>query len=76
MTKKQQKAAEQAIRKIAKRDGVSIEYVRKQMQLAMLSGLCSSDPAHKAFWGNVPSRTEIPTPEELITHIAKKLTQK
>jgi hypothetical protein len=30
--------AENAIRKIAQRDGVSVEYVRTQMKIAMLSG--------------------------------------
>jgi hypothetical protein len=66
-----QKAAENAIRRIAEREGVSTEYVRRQMQLAMINGLCSTDPKIKAFWDAVPCETEVPTPEELIIHISK-----
>ena len=36
------KSAQSAIKKIADRDGVSVDYVRKQIQLAMLNGLSST----------------------------------
>ncbi len=71
-----QKAAETAIRKIAEREGVSTEYVRKQMQVAMLNGLCSTDPKIKAFWDAVPRDKEVPTPEEFITYISLKIKRK
>jgi len=68
--------AENAIRKIAERDGVSTEYVRKQMQIAMLNGLCSTDPKIKAFWAAVPCEKDIPTPEELILYISETVRRK
>lgn len=68
--------AENAIRKIAERDGVSTEYVRKQIQIAMLNGLCSTDPKIKAFWDAVPCEKDIPTPEELILYISEMVRRK
>jgi hypothetical protein len=62
------KLAENAIRKIAKRDGVSVEYVRGQMKIAMLNGLCSTDPKAKVFWDSVPHKGQVPTPENFILH--------
>lgn len=70
MKKRQKQIAEDAIKKIAKRDGVSVEYVRKQMQIAMLNGLCSTDPKIKEFWDSIPREGDIPTPEELILYTA------
>lgn len=70
MDKKKLKIAQNAIREIAMREGVSEEYVRKQMQIAMLSGLCSTDPKVKARWESVPREGDIPTPEELIVFCA------
>lgn len=63
-------AAENAIRKIAEREGVTTEYVRKQMQIAMLNGLCSTNPRIKEFWDRVPREKEFPTPEEFIVYMA------
>lgn len=75
-TTKQKIVAENAIRKIAERDGVSTEYVRKQMQIAMINGLCSTDPKVKAFWAAVPRESEVPTPEELIIYISETVKRK
>lgn len=68
--------AENAIGKIAEREGVSAEYVRKQMQIAMINGLCSTDPKVKAFWAAVPREEEVPTPEELIIYISETIKHK
>jgi hypothetical protein len=67
---KKRRIAEKAIIKIAERDGVTTEYVRKQIQLAMINGLCSTDPKIKAFWDSIPREKDIPTPEELIIHVS------
>lgn len=71
-----QLVAENAIRKIAEREGVSTEYVRKQMQIAMINGLCSTDPKVRAFWASVPHEKEVPTPEELIIYISDMIKHK
>lgn len=68
--------AENAIRKIAIREGVTVEYVRKQMQIAMINGLCSSDPEVKAFWDSIPREKEVPTPEELIIYVSEMVKRK
>ena len=68
--------AENAIRKIAIREGVTVEYVRKQIQIAMINGLCSTDPKVKAFWDAVPCEKDVPTPEELIIYISETIKRK
>lgn len=71
MDKNKLNIAQNAIKEIAKRDGVSVDYVRKQMKIAMLNGLCSKDPQVKRFWDSVPRESEILTPEELIIYITE-----
>jgi hypothetical protein len=66
------KAAEKALKIIASREGVSVEQVRKHIQLAMLSGLVSSDTTIRACWASIPSCGEVPTPEEVIAFCASK----
>ncbi|WP_444658339.1 hypothetical protein ACRQV7_12165 [Caproiciproducens sp. R2] len=53
-----------------------MEYVRKQIQIAMLNGLCSTDPKVKVFWDAVPCEKDIPTPEELILYISEMVRRK
>ena len=71
MKKKSLEGAENAIKKLAERDEVSVEYVRTQMKIAMINGLCSEDPVQKAYWKSIPCEGEIPTPEEFIAYTAK-----
>ena len=65
--------AGKAIRMIAMREGVTAGEVRKEMERAMLAGLCSQDPAIQARWKKIPCKGQVPTPEELITYIATYL---
>lgn len=74
MDKDRLNLAQNAIKKIAKRDGVSVNYVRKQMKISMLNGLSSTDPQIKQFWDSIPNEGEISTPEELIIYIAEIVT--
>ena len=62
--------AERTIRTIAMREGKSVEYIRSQMKLAMLSGLQNPDPDVQANWKKIPCKGDTPTPEELITYLA------
>lgn len=62
--------AEQAIRTLAMREGKTVEYIRSQMNLAILAGLSNQDPDIQARWEKIPCKGEIPTPEELITYLA------
>ena len=62
--------AERAIRELAFREGKTEDYIRQQMKLAMLAGLCSQDPDIQENWKKIPCKGEVPTPEELITYLA------
>ena len=66
-------AAKQAIEKIAAREGISVERVRLEMKMAMLSGLCNQDPKIKSIWESIPRKGEVPEPEELIVWAANRI---
>jgi hypothetical protein len=72
MNKKKLMIAQQTIKKLAERDGVTVEYVRSQMKIAMLYGLCNPDPRIKAYWKGIPHAGEVPSPEELIIYAAEQ----
>lgn len=62
--------AERAIRELAMREGKTVEYIRSQMNLAMLAGLCNQNPDIQARWKKIPCMGDVPTPEEVITYLA------
>lgn len=68
--------AEEAIKKIAMQEGVTVEEVRKEMKEAMLIGLCSQDSAVVEKWKQVPCKGDVPTPEELIAYIAQNAKER
>lgn len=71
MDKLKMKIAEDAIRKIAADSGESVESVRRNIQIAMVNGLASTDADVQRFWQSVPREGELPTPEDLILYIAE-----
>ena len=75
MKKRNRISAEQALQEVALRNRTTVEEVRKEIKLAMLAGLCNPDPAVQAKWREIPCVGEVPTPEELITYIAGKVTE-
>ncbi len=68
--KKKKIDAERAIQLIALREEKSVDYVRSQIKVAMLAGICSPDPAIQDRWKKIPCKGEVPTPEEVILYIA------
>ena len=70
MDKKKLRIAENALRQIAMRDGKTVSEVRKEIQKAMLIGLCSQDPKVQAYWKRIPCEGEVPTPEKIIAFLA------
>lgn len=68
--KKAIKDAEHALREVARQNNTTLEEVKKEIRLAMLAGLCNSDPAVQARWKDIPCVGEVPTPEELIAYVA------
>ena len=67
--------AKRAIKKIAAREGISVEAVREEMIKAMQAALQSTSPEIKAKWEQIPCKGESPTPEEFIVHMAKQVMQ-
>jgi len=72
-SKKALTAAEKALKTIADREGISVEQVRKHIQVAMLGGLVSSDPTVRVCWARIPCAGEVPTPEEVIAACADEI---
>ena len=68
--KKTTKDAERALQEVARQNGMTLEEVKKEIRLAMLAGLCNTDPAVQARWKDIPCAGEVPTPEELIAYVA------
>ncbi len=66
-------AARRAIEKVARREHKAVEEVRADMIEAMSEGFNSKDPAARAMWAQIPCEGEIPTPEELIAWVGKRL---
>ena len=69
---KKRVAAENAIRQVAFLHNTTIEEVKKEIRLAMLAGLCQSDPAVQAKWKEVSCAGDVPNPEELILYLAEQ----
>lgn len=62
-----------ALKEIAERDGVSITYVRTEIQKAIDLGFDNPDPNVQAEWKKIPYRGKRPTPEEVIVYEVKKV---
>jgi len=65
--------AKKAIEKIAEREGISPQDVRREIEKALLIGWCNSDPAIRENWRHIPCKGDMPTPEELIIYLAKNV---
>ena len=70
--KRKRISAEEALQDVALRHNTTVEEVRKEIKLAMLAGLCNTDPSVQAKWKEIPCAGEVPTPEELIAYIANR----
>ena len=62
---------EKIMQEIAKDHGVSVEEVRRELELAIQAARANPDPQVQAQWANIPCKGDIPTPEELIAHLGK-----
>ena len=65
-------------RELAKKHGVSVEEVRKEIQVALADAY--TDPLNnneitKAYQNRVPCQGEIPTPEEMVRYLAGKVKE-
>ncbi len=55
---------------VAKNNGVPVETVMKEIELAMEAGMKSSDPLIRARWMQIPRRGERPTAYEAIAYLS------
>ncbi|AYF41827.1 hypothetical protein [Ethanoligenens harbinense] len=62
--------AKKALKKLAQREGVSEETVRREIVVAIAEAMKSPEPQAQAFWKAIPHKGEQPTPEEVIAYIA------
>jgi len=60
-----------AINEVARREGVTPEYVYAEMQSAIQAGFNNPDPAVRARWAKLAPDGKIPTPEKVIAIFAK-----
>ena len=62
-------------REIARKHGVSVKEVKEEMQKALDHAYTNTpdDGVAKAYQKQVPSKGEIPTPEEFIKYAANKI---
>ncbi len=67
---KSKRQIENILRKVAERDGVSVEHVRSEIQKAIDFGMSNPDPHVRAFWMNVPHKGTRPTPEEVLIFLS------
>lgn len=58
--------AKQAIEEVARRNGVTVEEVRREISLAILMARPKADS-----WREIPCAGAVPTPEELIAYCAE-----
>ena len=67
------KRGEAAIKKLAKEKGLSVEHVRSEMKMAILSGYMN--PATREKWNEIFGEGHLPEPEEFIVKMADKVTK-
>lgn len=68
--KKAEHSAKKAIKAVASKNGISVETVRHELEVAIAAARENTDPKVQAFWNSVPHKGETLTPEEVIAYIA------
>jgi hypothetical protein len=62
-----------AIREIAKKEGVTPEYIYAEMQKAIEAGYNNPEPEVQAYWRRIVPDGKIPAPEKVIEALAKEI---
>jgi len=71
--KRKRHTPEEAIAEIARRNGVSVEEVRREIAQAIRAGMASAAPEARAFWGRFSKAGGLPEPEAVIASLARKV---
>ena len=67
------KKAEKALKVLAERDGVTVDYVRKKIQEAIDIGMADPHPLRNKFWTTIPHKGDRPSPEDVICFLADRI---
>ncbi|OJU08710.1 MAG: hypothetical protein BGN88_05250 [Clostridiales bacterium 43-6] len=59
--------------KLAKEKNLSVAEIRKEIQIAIETGMASDNPEAKARWTKMCHNGNPPTPEEVITYLSKEV---
>lgn len=70
MTKQRSKLI---LKRIAKQERIPVSQVKKEISEVIQYGLKSKKKDVNIFWNSVPKNGDIPTPEEVISHISSLL---
>ncbi len=73
MTGKELQLVRRTLRKIAEKEGKTLDEIKRGINTAILVGSFSPEPEAQAFWRNIPSQGEYPTPEEAILFLSLHL---
>lgn len=68
-----QKIVQKALKKIAKKEGISVAEVKHEIEVAIAFGQSNPDKQIQQRWEEVPSKGKMPTAEEVILQLAKKV---
>lgn len=71
--KMKKSVGEKAILKLAKEKNLSVEEIRKEIQIVIDTGMASDNPEAKAQWAKMCHNGNPPTPEEVITYLSKEV---
>ncbi len=72
MNKSVEQSVKKALADVAKKNGISVENVMREMEIAIAAARENSDPDVQALWNSIPGKdVDSQLPEEVIAHIAQ-----
>ena len=70
--KTMEKTVHKALKSVAKREGVSVEHVRHEMDMAIAAARENDDPEIQMFWNSIPTKNNGSlTAEDVIAYFAR-----
>ena len=64
---------ETLLESLAQKNSMTVEEMHEQLEKRLVAGLNDSDPEHRAQWKRIPCVGEIPTVEEWLAYIIKRV---
>lgn len=63
---------QKALEVVAEREGVSVAFIRREINIALAAAQQSNDPDMQAFWDSVPTKNDNPlTADDVIAFFAQ-----